>query len=78
MADNSDIPDLTTQERLTEARNKLHELIVRKNAIISQGGDGLSLTRGIGELRNYIKDLEQQMANESTAGLQWMLRNSLD
>lgn len=67
----------TTEERLAEARNALHRLLVDNNAITSQGANGISLTRNIAELRNYIKDLEQQLSQESGSSMVWETRAEL-
>lgn len=75
---NEDIPNLTTQEKLTEARNTLFLLVVRQKAVTSNSADGVSISRNIAELRSYIHELEDQLAQESASCLQWDLRKTLD
>ena len=54
---------MTLQERLTEAENALHELLLGKRAVkISRGGKSLEYTPAdITALRRYITELKAQI-----------------
>ena len=75
---NEDIPNLTTAQRLAEARNALFLILVRQNALTSTNADGGGFSRNIGELRLMIQQLEEQLFQESYGCLQWDIRKTLD
>ncbi len=62
--DLENIQNMTTKEKLSEAKALLHYLLIEYQAVTSTGGDGVSIQRNIAELRNYIKDLEMDLSNE--------------
>ena len=75
---NEDIPNLTAQQKLTEAKNVLFLLVVRQKAVTSNSADGVSISRNISELRSYISELTEQVSQESGSSLQWEIRKTLE
>lgn len=66
----------TAQERLDEAKELLHSLIVEKQSVVSSSAAGISLTKSISEVREYIKMLQDEvrLEQQDNGSFQWDVR----
>lgn len=69
--DNQEIKELSWEEKIAEAYAVQHNLMIRLGAVGSTSADGVSLTRQLNLLKDYIQQLEQKASFEQCNALQW-------
>lgn len=60
----SENESLTAADRLRRAHHLLDYLMIKKMSVVSSSADGVSIQRSISEVREYIKVLQSEAANE--------------
>ena len=58
---------MTAAEKLAEAKDTRHTLVVKQNSLEEYSDDHVKITRRLDAIRDYIRDLEREVGAENAA-----------